>query len=737
MTSSDGGSDSYVVVASEPVASAQCTLPKTSDSEASQRADCQTTSTEEAGQQSEGISPSPETEVEVKTSTTEVVDTSSSAVDRGDGSDEKNDEETGEEEEGQEEEATEPVAVGMVCGSKDLYQKIDEWNNITWTTKYPDGLEEAAEDEDTARYALLVRNKKSYDSRKKLEIDSIVIQSHLLKDVLHQVLKGYPGVTTTLVRLTFAAPFRPFVHRWAQLKEALQDEQYDEATREHLKLLHDVLHAELKDTIAAVKDYVKNKVITYEHVWAIFHPGSVISASRYGQPVAAQLQQGEYVEHCRYGHCFQLKCERIDWDGTRFGFVTSTYLITPFSGTTSITDLECFPLEYHLEKEAITSKLIERGRKFEALAGYNYRRYDGQAIEQTSWGPSKVPINCRVVVDSHAHAKANPDQQLTLRSLQKVETQGGVHSSDSNDNYYNNYDPYNSGREEDVFLAGDKKPMALTEEQLLLCTPVVRGYALKTKKWLEFFVDDVSEINFDDRAFDALVLPEGHKSLILAFTQSQVKNKHAFDDVISGKGRGIIMLLSGGPGIGKTLTAESVAETMRVPLYSLTAGDLPEYDLEATLSKALELVAKWDAVLLLDECDVFLQARSSTDLTRNRVVSIFLRTLEYYEGILFLTTNRMEDIDEAFHSRIHVSLEYPSLDARARSAVWQGFLDRDPNSHCLSAEDVGKLATLEMNGRVIKNVLKTGNLLACHQKQKLSYEHLRTVLGVQGQKMPA
>ncbi|KXJ93320.1 P-loop containing nucleoside triphosphate hydrolase protein [Microdochium bolleyi] len=715
MASSNDGSESYVVVGTEQAAIPETVATANTDSVVAQLAK---QTPEDSGSQQNPADDAKEDS------------TQKDSEHGGEDGDEDSDEE-GEEEE------KEPVVVGMVCGSKDLYQKIDEWNNISWTTKYPDGLEEAAEDEDTARYALLVRNKKSYDSRKKLEIDSIVIQSPLLKEALQKVLKAYPGVTTTLARLTFAAPFRPFVHRWPQFTEALADEEHDEATKEHLKLLHDVLHAELKDTIAAVNDYIKNKVITYEHVWAIFHPGSIISATRYGQPVATQLHQGEYAEHCRFGNCFQLKCERVDWDGTRFGFVSSAYLIPPFSGTTSITDLDCYPLEYHLDKDAITAKLIERGRKFEALAGYNYRRYDGQAIEQTSWGPSKLAVNCRIVVDSHAHAKANPDQQLTLRSLQKLEAQSGVHSSDSNDNYYNNsYDSYNTEGEQDVFLAGDKKPMALTEEQLLLCTPVVRGYALKTKKWLELFVDEISDIEFDDKAFDALVLPEGHKSLILAFTQSQVKNKHAFDDVISGKGRGIIMLLSGGPGIGKTLTAESVAETMRVPLYSLTAGDLPEYDLETKLSQALELVAKWDAVLLLDECDVFLQARSPTDLARNRVVSIFLRTLEYYEGILFMTTNRMDDIDEAFHSRIHISLQYPNLDHKARSAVWQGFLDRDPNSHVLSAEDVSKLAALDMNGRVIKNVLKTSNLLACHRQEKLNFEHLKTVLNVQGQKIP-
>jgi hypothetical protein len=89
--------------------------------------------------------------------------------------------------------APEVHEVGMECDIKNLYQKEDERGRTTWTDKYPDNLDEAAENELTAKFAILVRNKKSFDSRKKLEIDSIVIQSPLLKTVLSTILKDYPG----------------------------------------------------------------------------------------------------------------------------------------------------------------------------------------------------------------------------------------------------------------------------------------------------------------------------------------------------------------------------------------------------------------------------------------------------------------------------------------------------------------------------------------------------------------
>lgn len=80
----------------------------------------------------------------------------------------------------------------------------------------------------------------------------------------------------------------------------------------------------------------------------------------------------------------------------------------------------------------------------------------------------------------------------------------------------------------------------------------------------------------------------------------------------------------------------------------------------------LEMSTKWNAVLLLDEADVFLEARSSNDLERNKLVSNFLRVLEYNAGVLFLTTNRVTNIDAAFQSRIHVSIEYPELSLSSR-----------------------------------------------------------------------
>ena len=81
-----------------------------------------------------------------------------------------------------------------------------------------------------------------------------------------------------------------------------------------------------------------------------------------------------------------------------------------------------------------------------------------------------------------------------------------------------------------------------------------------------------------------------------------------------------------------------MAEKQKCPLYTISCGDLgtePEL-LEVKLKEVFEYAVTWKAILLLDEADIFLQERDVQDVKRNALVSIFLRELEYFDGILFV-----------------------------------------------------------------------------------------------------
>lgn len=160
--------------------------------------------------------------------------------------------------------------------------------------------------------------------------------------------------------------------------------------------------------------------------------------------------------------------------------------------------------------------------------------------------------------------------------------------------------------------------------------------------------------------------------------------------------------------------------------------------LEAELQRILDICHAWGAILLLDEADVFLEKRTMHDLHRNALVSIFLRQLEYFQGILFLTTNRVETFDDAFQSRIHIALRYDSLDLRAKKTIFRMFVERaraqqkvEDGDIVFTDDDYDSLARHELNGRQIKNTIIRAQALAVNMGEPLSMTHVRQILDVQ------
>ncbi|CAN8104023.1 unnamed protein product [Discula destructiva] len=633
-------------------------------------------------------------------------------------------EETGEkelesDEEGDGEEAEDEksdLPVGSVSEVKNIYRSAKDGDgNFTWVRKYPEDVEEPAENAVTDTYAVLVRNIKSPDGRKKLEAHSIVIQSPWLKKALGEhVLKDYPGVACELDRLTFEAPFKPFVHRWTNLKDCMQRSDLDDKTSEHLNVLHDILQYEIGDSIKAYEDYLQKGVVTFKHLWMIFQPGGVILAAHKGPLSAFELDETEYMS-TQCGQFLQLSADCVDYSGKEFGRHTERIKIPEFVGTKKITVLNAYPLTFHENQDAVVALLTKRGQIFEQLAGNHYKAYDGTAITWDRQGEEMpIQISGRVVVDIHSFNRSNMWRKRWLsewnaKDLERLTEYRKTHG------------------------LAENGQLKLSPYYQMLARSRTRGYSLKRKEWLEFFIEQIYEIEWNNGAFDKLVLPDDQKELIMAFSETQLEGGAGFDDVISGKGKGIICLLSGPPGVGKTLTAEAVAENLRVPLHTLSSGDLGSepWEVENGLSRILELVARWNAILLLDECDVFLEARSTHDLERNKVVSIFLRTLEYYEGILFMTTNRVDNIDPAFQSRIHVSLEYPDLSVESRAQIWKNFLATFKEKPEISDADIDYFSRLNLNGRQIKNILKTSQLLATRRKTVLRRSFIDTVLAIE------
>lgn len=485
---------------------------------------------------------------------------------------------------------------GLFCDAHHLYQTLpDEKGRTSWSEDPPKHVFKPAENSLSEKKALLVRWVKCYDGKRSLEIDSIVIQSQFLKDFLAEVMSGYPGLTFTLARMEFKRPFKPFVHRWTKFCED-KDNVQDPMAKSHVGLLYGILNEELHDLISEKNDLLKSGVIAHKLLWALFEPGTLIVSVVEARQRAFSFKSGDYD---RQTGKFKMSADYIDWDGARFGYRSETLFIESYEGTSPIRNLSVFPLAYHMDHDQVSMALSTRGKLWASHKGYHYKYYEGPAkgYSEDFDREMKFKIDGRVVIDAEAFNTFDPESETTV---------SGTLSE------------------------------PLSTRQLMICTPILRGYALKEKMWLEFFVDGLRDITWNSNAFDSLVLPHAQqdlKKLILGFVRAQSNHCDNFDDIIQGKGRGVIMLLRGPPGVGKTLTAESVAEVMKVPLYTLSAGDLgtTASKVERSLRDILKMVPRWNAIILLDEADVFMEARDTTDLQRNELVTIFLRLLEYYE----------------------------------------------------------------------------------------------------------
>jgi len=156
---------------------------------------------------------------------------------------------------------------------------------------------------------------------------------------------------------------------------------------------------------------------------------------------------------------------------------------------------------------------------------------------------------------------------------------------------------------------------------------------------------------------------------------------------------------------------------------------------EARLQELLRYATLWKAIILIDEVDVFLERRenkSGTDTTRNALVAVFLRQLEYFSGIVFLTTNRISSLDEAMESRIHLSISFGPPDIDVRRRIWQQVLDIVPSdeTELIGESHAQHLMQQDLNGRQISNALNTARTLARFEKSKLKLSHIETVLNV-------
>lgn len=605
------------------------------------------------------------------------------------------------------------------------------------------------------------KEKENFDERS-MEDKELIIHSEPIIKALRAIVDYYPGQSLLGDTISIKEPFSILVHFRKEIQE-YRESCDDAETYHHIGILQKYLEDNLGDKILEEDQrYTRpTPVATFEMLWMLFKPGMDVYAQIDEQRGGFVVQScAPFLDNLKYGHMapFKIKMWYLDFDGRMVGRREHEVIIVPFDGEREITSLKVFPAKFIDSNLALSprKRLEERGEKFYSMLmgkqmdykGYSMvaekkpkRFHEGRVVvDQGSfytyahWRETdKHPAPTLGVDDDNSgilaglHYDCNCDECMDTRRAASGNTKWGS---------YENIDPRDTPS-----LAITKENGVVDRHRYFLCPRRIMGFDLKSKQWQALDVDCCRAPKIKTEAIENLVLPSDKQELIKALVHKysssrNKKNSKAEDtwsaDPIPNKGEGQIFLLHGPPGAGKTFTAECVAEFTSRPLLSLTCGDIgtDEVTVEASLSKWFKLAEIWGAVMLIDEADVYLERREVNELTRNGLVSVFLRAMEYYRGILFLTTNRVGHFDPAFFSRIHVYIGYKPLDSEGRKRIWLQFFQKletergdeinvkaGAKRYVLS-DDV--LKDIEWNGREIRNAFQTAVALAEYEaEQKL------------------
>jgi hypothetical protein len=425
----------------------------------------------------------------------------------------------------------------------------------------------------------------------------------------------------------------------------------------------------------------------YQPLWRIYTLNTPTDAFKYPtlDPTAKPRHSNDNNddnENDNVRNKFTVWAYYIDHDGNSYGAVKQAFRIPRYSGEREIDSLPCYPIRYDEESDTHIEELTDQGKKFHSCLIRKHLAHHGWTLISTPGGETMTGkpdafsrqrqlqpefIDSHVIVDfteafhdmadwkptfhkpviySDAWLRVSDEfailtwsngerSKMIAKSLDEVEqTTDGVTMWQRK-----------HGLQMDTFLKASNKqslrdraqssPMLGSDDYALLPRRLF-AYVLKERKFVCVDIQNLKFIEPQADVFKSLKIDNSYKAMVKGlvsshFAKKQFETAHhnvsrassQNQDIIHGKGRGLVVLLHGVPGVGKTATAEAVAMEYSKPLFAITCGDLglTPKDVEGSLTEIFRLAHMWNCVLLFDEADVFLAQRSRFDLKRNALVS--------------------------------------------------------------------------------------------------------------------
>ncbi|KAI1854569.1 hypothetical protein JX265_007560 [Neoarthrinium moseri] len=592
------------------------------------------------------------------------------------------------------------------------------------------------------------------------------IYSPAIINALQSVVKYYPSQNLGGDFVVVNWPYPVLVHHYDELTEfrstCANKNPKDMCIRErdadeHLEILLKFLDDNIMKDVRAEQERNKNGFWTFDYVWVALKPGttalmSLKNVDACPAKVILSVFGGNFVDRPAP---WKIVHWDLRYDGSYLGRFLTTMEVPKFDGEVP------HSLQFITGSEQSDEALIRRGG--EVARQYQYGKMYWELLRKQckyhKGASCDFPFNeidglvmtdLKAYYIEHAHHKPNLMDAGDCRDW----------TTDCMCSSCRQYKTVAREEQKSPFSSYNKITLKrkLTAHQYLLCQYEIEAFIFATRDWEMLHVKNLADPKFDENMINSLVMEEDRKRTLKALAKSFARidkdgNEMLRDmwaaDFVKGKGQGLVLLLHGKPGVGKTCTAECIAAFTRRPLMILTSSDIgtDPATVEANLTKSFKTAKSWGAVLLIDEADVFMEQRTSENLIRNTLVAgnpnmipisepgvaltiiypAFLRALEYYNGILFLTTNRVGIFDDAFISRVHLQLYYSDFDDNQRQKIWKTFMDRLDHERRSSIRltiaakeyiESAKVKAVKWNGREIRNAFQTAVALAEYDGEK-------------------
>lgn len=123
---------------------------------------------------------------------------------------------------------------------------------------------------------------------------SLQVNSQHLKDILKETVEKYPGVSFATQQITIDKPYHVLFHYRTELEDAGSKLEKDSEASQHLNLLLEFIEDEFEDQIEEAENLLPEGLVTYDNLWTIFKPSTILVGPVHGQPRAFKLNSYQY-----------------------------------------------------------------------------------------------------------------------------------------------------------------------------------------------------------------------------------------------------------------------------------------------------------------------------------------------------------------------------------------------------------------------------------------------------------